>query len=247
MSSPGREPVGLVVDDDVARPGQAQHRVDAAGEVAAQRWRVDVLEQVGVRRRAGRRAAGAGAAAPATSRRRACSAVGRSPPDSGSSKSSSASRSVGATPARVGPPASGVCSTGSSASARAPGSTCGEAVTDRLAAAPAAARRRGRVPRCRRPRAPRAPACRTPPRRAGRSSSTGARPRLPVPGRQRLGRLVGPLRVLRLAAAADHRAGRSCTAAVSAEYDVRRQAVSRTRWKRAAASGPASVVGRLPT
>jgi hypothetical protein len=44
------EPVGLVVDDDVARAGQPQHRVDAAGQVAAQRRRVHRLDQVGVRR-----------------------------------------------------------------------------------------------------------------------------------------------------------------------------------------------------
>ena len=63
------EPVGLVVDDDeAAAAGQPQHRVDAAGEVAAQRLvgQPGRGQAVGVAGAAGRRPAGAGAAAAAT-------------------------------------------------------------------------------------------------------------------------------------------------------------------------------------
>ena len=122
------EPVGLVVDDEVAVAGRtvgdAQHRVDRAREVAAQR-----RSPTRIRRRAGRRTARTGrpaaGARAAGSRPRGSSGTTRrprmSPPASGSSKSSSARRSPGAMSASErscasGP--SGVRSAGSRASAR---------------------------------------------------------------------------------------------------------------------------------
>ena len=163
-------------------------------------------------------------------------ASGVSPPASGSSKSSSASRSAGAMSARVGsPPRRGESAARAAAPSPAGRGRRPTASTRSRRGSTAALLRPDRVPRCRRSRST---ACTSVPNVAppGSSFIVDGTPAVTSAGACNGGSSGSS--VFSSTSASLPTAGASCADAVNAEYDVRRQRVSSSRRKRAAARSP---------